>query len=97
MITKGTWVSLRKVILHPEERAAGIPADTADAPLIMWVSGFLTNDANIGDEAEILTRMNRVESGILEEANPTTQVNYGGFVPEIMQIGIQARGILHGI
>ena len=94
LATKGTWVNLRKTILEPAERAEGIPADTSAVPLIMWVSGFLENDAEIGQEATIRTRMNRVETGILEEVNPTTHVNYGEFVPEIMQIGAQARGIL---
>jgi hypothetical protein len=92
--SKGTWVSIRKTILEPHERAEGIPADTSAVPLIMWVSGVLQHDAKIGEEATVITRMNRTEAGILEEINPTTQVNYGEFVPEIMQIGIQARGLL---
>jgi hypothetical protein len=40
--------------------------------------------------------MNRGEVGILEELNPTTEVDYGDYVPEIIQIGIQARNILSG-
>jgi len=93
-VKKGAWVSLRKTILQPGERAAGIPADTAAVPLVMWVSGFLEAEADMGAEATIRTRMGRVESGILEEVNPTTQVSYGDFVPEILEIGAQARGIL---
>jgi hypothetical protein len=95
IIKKGAYVRLRKTVLSPGERAAGIPADTAKVPLIMWISGFLEGDAPIGGEALIRTRMNRIEAGILEEHNPTTQVNYGGFVPEIMEIGIRARRILY--
>lgn len=94
MVKKGSWVSLRKTILEPKDRAAGIPPETAATPLVMWVSGFLQNDADIGREATIRTKMNRTETGILEEVNPTTNVSYGDFVPEIMKIGIQARNIL---
>ena len=96
MVKKGTWVSIRKTILEPKERAAGIPEDTAATPLMMWVNGFLQADANIGDEVTVCTRMNRVEEGTLEEINPTTQVDYGNYVPEIVQIGIKAREILSG-
>jgi len=96
LVKKGTWVSLRKTILEPNMRAAGIPEETAATPLIMWVSGFLEADAERGGDATIRTRMNRVESGVLEEVNPTSAVNYGEFVPEILQIGAQARNILFG-
>jgi hypothetical protein len=96
MVNKGTWVSIRKTILEPKDRAVGIPEDTAATPLIMWIKGFLEHDAAIGDEVTVRTGMNRVEVGILEEVNPTTEVDYGNYVPEIIQIGIQARNILSG-
>ena len=94
MIKKGTWVSIAKTILEPSERAKGIPEDTAATPLKMWVSGFLENDAVVGSEVTVRTKMNRAEKGLLEEVNPTTKVNYGDFVPEIMQIGAGARDLL---
>jgi hypothetical protein len=96
MVNKGTWVSIRKTILEPKDRAAGIPQDTAVTPLIMWIKGFLEGDAKVGDEVTVRTIMNRVEIGTLEEVNPTTDVDYGDYVPEIKQIGIQARNILSG-
>ena len=96
MVKKGTWVSIRKTILEPKDRAAGIPEDTAATPLMMWINGFLQEEASIGEEVAICTRMNRVEEGILEEVNPTTQVDYGDYVPEIVQIGMKAREILRG-
>jgi hypothetical protein len=96
MVTKGTWVSIRKTILESKDRAAGIPEDTAATPLIMWINGFLEQDGQIGDIVTIRTRMNRVEDGILEEVNPTTQIDYGDYIPEIIQIGIKAREILGG-
>ena len=96
MVEKGTWVSIRKIILEPKDRAAGIPEDTAATPLMMWINGFLQEDAKVGEEVSVRTRMNRVEEGILEEVNPTTQVDYGDVVPEIAQIGKRAREILSG-
>ena len=96
MIKKGAWVNIQKTILEPGERARGIPEDTAATPLRMWVCGFLEHDASIGSTATVRTKTNRVEKGLLEEANPTTSVNYGEFVPEILQIGTQARQILNG-
>ena len=96
MIKKGSWVSIAKTILEPSERAKGIPDDTAATPLRMWVCGFLEDDALIGSEVNVRTKMNRVEKGILEEENPTTSVNYGDFVPEILQISAEARDLLYG-
>ena len=96
MIKKGSWVSITKTILEPSERAKGIPEDTALTPLKMWVCGFLENDAEMGSEVTVRTKMNRIEKGFLEEANPTTKVNYGDFVPEILQISADARSILYG-
>jgi len=96
MVKKGTWVSIRNTILESNERAAGIPDDTAAVPLVMWVKGTLQNDAEIGEQATVHTRMGRIESGILEEANPNASIDYGDFVPEILQIGDTARKILFG-
>ena len=94
MIQKGAWVSIVKTVLEPGERAAGIPEDTAATPLKMWVNGFLEENAQPGGEAVVRTKMNRIERGTLDEVNPSTSVSYGGFVPEILQIGTQARKIL---
>ena len=96
MIKKGTWVSLRRVILEPKDRAAGIPEETAATPLIMWASGYLEEDAGLNQEATIRTKMNRVETGVLEEVEPAVKVGYGDYVPEVSLIGKQARAILFG-
>lgn len=96
MVKKGTWVCITKTLLTEAERAAGIPEDTAKTPLRMWVNGFLQEDAEIGSDAVILTKMNRRETGILESVQPTTRVDYGDFVPEVLPIGAQAREMLFG-
>jgi len=96
LVKIGTWVSIRSTILKAGERADNIPDDTSAVPLDMWVKGFLTADAEIGGQAEVRTVTGRVESGILEEIEPTTTVNYGNFVPEVLRIGQDARKILFG-
>lgn len=95
MIVKaGTWVEVRSVILDENSRAAGIPEDTAGLPLMMWVKGYLAEDCQIGENAVITTVTGRVEWGVLEEAQPATNIDYGGHIPEIAEIGRVARGLL---
>jgi len=94
MVKKGTYVQIRAVILKSGERAAGIPPDTAESPLVMWVKGHLMDDADIGEPAEVTTATGRVERGVLEKAEPVTTLDYGQFVPEIMEIGARVRGVL---
>lgn len=96
MVKKGEWVRIHKVILKPEERAPQVPDDTKKVPLEMWVKGFLQADANIGDEVEIETVTGRRETGELVELNPYYTHNFGVFVPELIEIDKQVRGILFG-
>ena len=96
MVKSGTWVSIRATILGASNRADGIPEDTAAVPLVMWVKGHLLADCAIGSKAQVRTATGRVESGILEEAEPYTNVDYGGFVPELLRIGADARRVLFG-
>jgi len=96
MISSGTWVSIRSTILEAGSRADNIPADTAAVPLIMWVKGYLISDCEIGGMAEVRTVTGRVERGILEEVEPSTNVDYGSFVPETLRIGRDTRAILFG-
>lgn len=94
MVTKGSWVSLRKVLLEPEQRTGKIPEETRAVPLTMWVKGTLQADAEIGDTVEILTHTGRKETGVLEAVNPQYEINFGNFVPELLRIGDDARALL---
>jgi hypothetical protein len=91
---KGDWVQIHQIVLKPEERPAHLPEDTKKVPLELWVKGFIEHDANIGDEVEIITLTGRRVKGELVEVNPKYEHGFGEFVPEILQIGIQLRGIL---
>lgn len=96
MIKKGEWVLIHKIILEPSQRAPQVPDDTKKVPLELWVKGYLQADANIGDEVTVLTRTKREETGTLLEANPYYKHDFGKFVPELLQIGDQAKEILFG-
>ena len=96
MIKKGEWVIIHRNILEPSERAPQVPDDTKKVPLEMWVKGYLKADANIGDEVEIITVTKRVEKGTLLEVNPNYKLDYGFFIPELLEISDQVRGILFG-
>ncbi|MDI9507132.1 MAG: 2-amino-4-oxopentanoate thiolase subunit OrtA [Bacillota bacterium] len=93
-IKKGAWVQIKKIILAPEERAENIPADSKNVPLIMWVKGFLLEDAALGDEVAIETITGRLEKGTLVSANPAYKHDYGDFVPELLEINKKAKGIV---
>ena len=82
MAKKGDWVLTHNIILTPQQRAPQVPEDTHGVPLEMWVKGHLTQDAEIGDEVEIITRTGRHVRG--------------EFVPELLEIGDTVRGILFG-
>ncbi|MDA3932641.1 MAG: 2-amino-4-oxopentanoate thiolase subunit OrtA [Tenericutes bacterium] len=96
MIKKNTWVKIKKTILKPEERTGNIPEETKKVPLLMWVKGYLLENANIGDEVEINTLTGRKETGKLLEANPAYMHTYGKFVPEILDIDRLLKDTLFG-
>lgn len=96
MIKKNTWVQIKKVILNPEERTGSIPEETKKVPLLMWVKGFLLEDAEIGDLVKVKTLTNRLESGTLLVEKPAYMHTYGRFVPELLEIGQMLRHTLFG-
>ncbi len=96
MVKSGSFVRIKKTILKSNERTGAIPEDTKATDLIMWTKGFLKNDAEIGDEVEILTLADRIETGTLVAKNHVHDVNYGDFVEEIMQVGVYLKEKLHG-
>ncbi len=94
MVEKGSWVRIHETILAPEDRAENLPEDTKQVPLEMWVKGFLQESAAIGEQVKIKTITGRMVEGELTEVNPYYDHDFGRFVPEMVQIGIQLKGIL---
>lgn len=96
MIKKNSWVQIKKTILEPHERTGNIPLPTKQVPLLMWVKGYLLEDANINDIVNIKTLTGRLESGILVCQNPSYMHTYGEFVPEILEIDRIVKTTLFG-
>lgn len=88
IIKKGTWVEIERVLLKPEERAPQVPEDTRRVPYVMRVSGFLENDADIGEEVRIKTLSGRIVEGSLSMVRPHYDHSFGDTVEELLTIGI---------
>lgn len=87
-VVKGTWVEIERVLLKPEERAANLPPETAKVPYILKVSGFLTGDSELGQEATVRTLIGHEYRGLLKIVNPSYAHSFGATVPELLHIGI---------
>lgn len=96
MIKKGTWVEILQEVLASEDRANNIPKETKETPLKLWAKGFLKNDCNLGDVAEIETIIGRTLRGTVTEVNPKFTHDFGEFIPDILYIGPQAKSVLWG-
>jgi hypothetical protein len=95
MVKKGEWVQIHEIVLTPEERTGKLPEDTRKVPLELWVKGFINHDAAMGEEVEITTITGRIVKGELVGVNVKYDYGFGEeFVPELLKIGLQIRGIL---
>lgn len=97
MVKKGEWVKIEKVILKPEERTAKIPDETKKVPYLFHVCGYLNEDANVGDDVSITSRIGRIHTGKLIEVRPTFKHNFGEFVPQLVEISHELKEELHEI
>jgi len=82
-------VEIAQVVLQPAERSTALPEDTKKVPYILRVSGFLEQDAEIGQNVEVKTIIGRVLSGKLIVINPSYQHSFGTVVPELLTIGTE--------
>mgnify|MGYP000919446204 FL=1 len=89
IIPAGTWVEIESVVLTPEERAPSVPEDTKQTPYVMWVSGFLSEDAQVGETVRVKTIIGRELSGKLVRVNPNYTHSFGKVVPELLKIGTE--------
>ena len=90
----GTWVELHRTLLAPGERAPQVPEETRNVPLEMKVKGFLTGDAAIGEDAEVVTPAGRRLRGTLCRVNPPYDHGFGAPVAELLDIGAELRALL---
>ncbi|MEJ5272873.1 MAG: 2-amino-4-oxopentanoate thiolase subunit OrtA [Spirochaetota bacterium] len=91
MIKKGEWVKIEKILLKPEERTAKLPEETKKVPYVVHVNGYLQNDAEIGDEVTILSRIGRLHTGKLIEVKPSFKHNFGDFIQHLVDINIELK------
>jgi len=96
-VSKGTWVEIEQVILTPAQRAATVPDDTRQTPLVMRVSGFLTADialavAETASAVTIRTIIGRELTGKLVTVNPFYSHSFGATMPELLTIGTLYEG-----
>jgi len=96
VVNKGSWVRIHDIVLEPKDRATNLPEDTKKVPLEMWAKGFLLEDAEMGKAVEIKTITGRLVKGTLVEVDPHHDHDFGKFVPEILQIGLQLKDVLWG-
>ena len=88
-VARGTWVEIESIILTPGERAPGLPEDTAKTPYVLRVSGFLEEDAEVGQEVRVRSLIRRVHRGTLRLVNPSYDHSFGATVPELLHIGLR--------
>jgi hypothetical protein len=87
-VSTGTWVEIERVVLEPAERAPTLPEDTRQVPYLLRASGFLLDDAELGDEAHVRTLIGRELTGKLTTVNPSYSHSFGETVQELLDIGL---------
>lgn len=93
---KGDWVQIRQVVLPSEGRAPQVPEDTRATPLLLWVKGFVQQDATLGDTVEVETATGRRVQGELCAVNPRYVHDFGDFVPEFLRVDLQLKALMEG-
>ena len=86
MVKKNSYGEIHKVIFKAKMRTAKIPDETKNVPYEKFMKGFLLADASIGDLVKVKTITGRILEGDLVQENPTFNLGYGTFVPQIMEI-----------
>ena len=87
----GGWAELSLVVLEPDGRAPGLPADTAATPYAARVKGFLETAAAVGDPAAVRTLAGRRVEGTLVRLDPEPGHSFGKPVRELLDVGIELR------
>jgi len=86
MIKKNSFVQIEKMLLKSEERAPQVPEDTKKTPYMLWINGFLLENAEIGDDVEIKTLIGRIQSGKLVDGNVRYSHDFGSPIDELLEV-----------
>lgn len=92
--TVGEWVEVERVLLEPADRSPNLPPETAERPMVVWVSGFATAQADLGAEVTVETMTGRKVTGRLSAINPGYFHTFGNPVPELVTVGRDLRARL---
>jgi hypothetical protein len=85
-IPKGTWVEVERTLISPDRRVPSRPLDPAKLPSYMVrVSGFLLEDAELGQQVRIRTITGKVHLGKLRIQSPSYGHSFGHTVPELLR------------
>jgi hypothetical protein len=90
----GTWVQVERTILMSGERSKNLPEETRECPLVLWVKGFLLEEAGMGQVVEIRTIIGRRQRGRLFAVNPPYEHNFGKPITELLTVGEELRNLL---
>jgi hypothetical protein len=87
-IPKGTWVEVERILVSADRQDPARPVDPAKLPSYMVrVSGFLLEDAELGQQVRIRTILGKVHLGKLRIQSPSYGHSFGHTVPELMRPG----------
>ena len=92
--TVDEWVEVERVLLEPADRSAALPPETAEKQMLVWVNGFATAEADIGDDVTVETMTGRLVTGRLSAINPGYFHTFGKPVPELIGVGRDLRARL---
>ncbi len=84
LVPKGTYVRIRTHILKPGERSEHVPEDTQLVPLKCWIKGWLLEEAELYEPADIETATGRRVRGTVKEVRPPYRHHFGDYVDELM-------------
>jgi len=86
-IPKGTWVEVERTLIATGRRAAALNLDPSKAPsYTVRVSGFLLEDAELGQQVRIRTIIGKVHVGKLRIQSPSYGHSFGHTVPELLRV-----------
>ena len=94
---KGQWVQIHRILLDPGERAPSVPEDTGNLPLELRIRGYLLEEkAEVGELVTIETAAGRKVHGKIESVEPSHEHNFGDYIPELAEAGMELTKWLTG-
>jgi hypothetical protein len=90
--TTGTWTEIEWTVLEPDERGAGVPAETRATPYLARCRGMATGP-EVGQEVEIRTATGRQLRGRVRELLPGYHHTFGSPLPEWIAMRNAIQGI----